>query len=94
MNLECTAQQAPPESLSGRVPADHGRYHLFRFKHSHEGDYLESVVFIYSMPGYACSIRERMLYSSCKAPVTDIIEKAGVTIDKKVYIYLDSALPL
>lgn len=31
-------------------------------------------VFIYSMPGYTCSIRERMLYSSCKSPLLEIVE--------------------
>ena len=28
--------------LEGKVPEDGARYHLFRFKHSHEGDYQES----------------------------------------------------
>jgi len=73
--------------LASKIPEDHGRYHLFRFPHSHEGDYLESIVFIYSMPGYACSIRERMLYSSVKGPITDLIEtKLLIPIDKKVEI--------
>jgi hypothetical protein len=42
-------------------------------------------VFIYSMPGYSCSIKERMLYSSCKAPLLDSIEtQIGLPIIKKV----------
>ncbi len=42
-------------------------------------------VFIYSMPGYKCPIKERMLYSSCKAPVIDVIEQnLGMNVDKKV----------
>ncbi|KAG8439747.1 hypothetical protein GDO86_005790 [Hymenochirus boettgeri] len=61
--------------LPERIPKDAARYHFFLYKHSHEGDYLNSVVFIYSMPGYTCSIRERMLYSSCKGPLLDVIEK-------------------
>ena len=28
--------------LPEKVPEDAARYHLFRFKHTHEGDYLES----------------------------------------------------
>ena len=28
--------------LAGKVPEDSARYHLYRFKHNHEGDYLES----------------------------------------------------
>ena len=61
--------------LPKRIPKDSARYHFFLYKHSHEGDYLESVVFIYSMPGYTCSIRERLLYSSCKSPLLEIVER-------------------
>lgn len=42
-------------------------------------------VFIYSMPGYNCSIRERMLYSSCKNPLVDMVENTlQIEIEKKV----------
>lgn len=40
--------------------------------------------FIYTMPGYNCSIKDRMLYSSCKKAVTDVIESLGIEIHKKV----------
>lgn len=37
------------------------------------------------MPGYKCSIRERMLYSSCKNPLVDMVEnKIQIEIEKKV----------
>ncbi|XP_062327710.1 twinfilin-2-like isoform X2 [Osmerus eperlanus] len=49
-----------------RIPNDTPRYHFFIFRHSHQGQQQEALVFIYSMPGYSCSIKERMLYSSCK----------------------------
>ncbi|GLH07940.1 hypothetical protein R5R35_013055 [Gryllus longicercus] len=79
--------------LVEKVPSDNARYHLFNFKHTHEGDYMESVVFIYSMPGYSCSIKERMLYSSCKGPLLDTIEnKLGVAIVKKLEIDSGSEL--
>ena len=32
-------------------------------------------VFIYSMPGYSVPIKERMLYSSCKNAVVEILQK-------------------
>lgn len=70
--------------LQREVPPDHARYHLYVFKHTHEGDYAESVVFVYSMPGYNCSVKERMMYSSCKAPFVDQIGALGVDIAKKV----------
>uniref|UniRef100_A0A8C4RES9 Twinfilin-1 n=1 Tax=Erpetoichthys calabaricus TaxID=27687 RepID=A0A8C4RES9_ERPCA len=75
------------KDLPGRIPKEAARYHFFLYKHSHEGDYLESTVFIYSMPGYNCSIRERMLYSSCKNPLIDMVEnKLKIEVAKKIEI--------
>ncbi|XP_061107857.1 twinfilin-1-like isoform X2 [Conger conger] len=73
--------------LPKRIPKDAARYHFFLYKHSHEGDYLESTVFMYSMPGYKCSIRERMLYSSCRNPLIDTVENhLRIHIAKKIEI--------
>lgn len=72
--------------LSAQVPNDHARFHIFLFKHSYDGDWLESFVFIYSMPGYNCSVKERMMYSSCKAPFLDTIQNLGVEITKRLEI--------
>ncbi|XP_065133450.1 twinfilin-1a [Paramisgurnus dabryanus] len=75
------------KDLPKRIPKDAARYHFFRFKHSHEGDFLDSIVFIYSMPGYSCGIRERMLYSSCKNPLLDMVEKKlQMEVEKKLEI--------
>jgi hypothetical protein len=39
------------------------------------------------MPGYSVSIKERMLYSSCKNAVTEVIEKFyKIPIAKKVEV--------
>ncbi|XP_011870948.1 PREDICTED: twinfilin isoform X1 [Vollenhovia emeryi] len=81
-----TACDVSLDKLPTKVPSDAARYHLYNFKHTHEGDYTESIVFIYSMPGYSCSIKERMLYSSCKAPLLDLIQSLGVTITKKLEV--------
>ena len=35
-NIEASA-------LSSRIPTDHARYHFLLFKHTHEGDYMESI---------------------------------------------------
>uniref|UniRef100_A0A8C9TQD6 Twinfilin actin-binding protein 2a n=1 Tax=Scleropages formosus TaxID=113540 RepID=A0A8C9TQD6_SCLFO len=73
--------------LPRRVPTDTPRYHFFVYKHRHEGDSLESVVFIYSMPGYSCAIKERMLYSSCKSRLLDDVERDyQLEIAKKIEI--------
>ncbi|ODM92108.1 Twinfilin-1 [Orchesella cincta] len=75
------------QDLPKRVPGSHARYHLFNFPHTHEGDYVESLVFIYSMPGYNCSIKERMLYSSCKAPLIAAMEnQIGLVMEKRMEI--------
>ena len=42
--------------------------------------------FIYTMPGYNCSIKERMLYSSCRNAVVESLEIDGIQIVKKVRI--------
>ncbi|XP_041113954.1 twinfilin-1-like [Polyodon spathula] len=83
------ASTTPTEikDLPKRIPKDSARYHFFLYKHNHEGDYLESIVFIYSMPGYTCSIRERMLYSSCKNPLIDMVEnQLEMEVEKKLEI--------
>ena len=43
-------------------------------------------VFVYSMPGYKCSIKDRMLYSTCKGPLLDVAASLGLEIEKKVSI--------
>lgn len=83
----CSIESTELKDLPLRIPKDSPRYHFFLYKHSHEGDYLESTVFIYSMPGYKCSIRERMLYSSCKNPLVDMVENTlHMEIEKKLEI--------
>uniref|UniRef100_A0A336KE01 Twinfilin n=1 Tax=Culicoides sonorensis TaxID=179676 RepID=A0A336KE01_CULSO len=78
--------------LAKEVPEDHARYHLFLFKHTHEGDYQEAYVFIYTMPGYTCSVKERMMYSSCKGPFLDTIHHHGITVAKKIEVDSGSEL--
>ncbi|KAK9516428.1 hypothetical protein VZT92_024358 [Zoarces viviparus] len=83
----CNTEPTELKDLPLRIPKESPRYHFFLYKHSHEGDYLQSTVFIYSMPGYNCSIRERMLYSSCKNPLVDMVENnLQIEIEKKLEI--------
>merc|ERR1711892_1354275 len=84
----CTTEQ-----LADKVPEESARYHLFRFKHTHQGDYRESGVFIYSMPGYSVPIKERMMYSSCRNAVVDVMEKTlNIPLEKKVEVSIGSEL--
>lgn len=36
------------------------------------------------MPGYKCSIKDRMLYSTCKGPLLDVAASLGLEIEKKI----------
>merc|ERR1719361_1770787 len=80
------------KSLPSRVPEGAPRYHLFRFDHTHEGDFMKSTTFIYTMPGYNCSIKERMLYSSCKNAVVEVLAHEGIEIAKKIEVDSGSEL--
>lgn len=110
IHLVC-AENIIIEKLPSKVPSETARYHLYKFKHTHEGDYTESIgwcfiipmllnvckqyffsVFIYSMPGYNCSVKERMLYSSCKNPLTVTIANLGLEISKKVNCFVSDTL--
>lgn len=42
VHLVC-AENIKVDKLPSKVPNDSGRYHLFRFKHTHEGDYMENI---------------------------------------------------
>lgn len=80
------AENIDIHKLSANIPEDHARFHLYLFKHSYDGDYHENQVFIYSMPGYSISVKERMLYSSTKAPFLDTLNTLGLDIVKKMEI--------
>eukprot|EP00045_Choanoeca_perplexa_P002045 m.22772 g.22772 ORF g.22772 m.22772 type:complete len:341 (+) comp11295_c0_seq1:75-1097(+) len=62
------------DDIPGVIPAEEPRYHVFNYQHNHEGDTLNSIVFIYSCPGFKCSVKERMMYSTCKGPLIDLLE--------------------
>jgi twinfilin-like protein len=68
------------DQLRDEIPNDKGRFHLFRFDHQHEGEQFNQIIFIYSMPGFICSVKERMLYSSCKSEFLQYL-KANLSID-------------
>lgn len=85
--LDASESTMSADDLPTVVPDGFPRYHFFLFKHSFEGDYQESVVFIYSCPGFKSSIKERMLYSSCKEPLISVVEdNLRISIVKKIEI--------
>ncbi|CAF0774401.1 unnamed protein product [Brachionus calyciflorus] len=75
------------DDLKKCIPDDKGRFHLFRFTHTFEGEKFKSVIFIYSMPGFSVSIKERMIYSSTKSEIIQYIKSNfGVEISKTIEI--------
>ena len=43
VNLESKASSLQVSMLPKKVPTDQPRYHVYLFKHSHQGNYLESI---------------------------------------------------
>ncbi|PRP77870.1 hypothetical protein PROFUN_08544 [Planoprotostelium fungivorum] len=78
-------------SLSNEIPTHEPRFHFFNYRHQHEGAQVNSHVFIFSCPDgskgtKSAPIRMRMLYSSSKANVSNILTGVDGKIDTKFEI--------
>eukprot|EP00053_Salpingoeca_punica_P011716 m.104426 g.104426 ORF g.104426 m.104426 type:complete len:359 (+) comp15756_c0_seq2:38-1114(+) len=80
------AETTDAHSIAAKIPNNSARYSVFNFKHNHEGDNMNSIVFVYSCPGYQIPVKERMLYSSCKGPLIDLLTSSGVVLAKNIEI--------
>uniref|UniRef100_A0A0K8SKP2 ADF-H domain-containing protein n=2 Tax=Lygus hesperus TaxID=30085 RepID=A0A0K8SKP2_LYGHE len=86
IDVDMTAKVSNKE-VGSYVPEDTARYHVLKFEYEHENTSKSALIFIYSMPGYSCPIKERMLYSSSKAPLIETVESIlGAKIDKKMEV--------
>jgi len=77
--------------LESQVPADQPRFHFFRYDHEFEGDNLKSIVMVYSCPDgsgntKSAPVRLRMLYSSSKANIENILTQLGGKADLKLEV--------
>jgi len=77
--------------LGKKIRLDEPRFHFFSYKHQFEGKSVNSIVFIYSCPdgshgSKSAPVRMRMLYSSSKANVAEIITQCGGKIAAKLEI--------
>ncbi|VIO87689.1 Uncharacterized protein BM_BM3918 [Brugia malayi] len=87
IKLECSKISISPEELNEVIPRDKPRYHFYRFSHEYNSQNYDSLFFIYSMPSSGCTIKERMLYSSCKQPfLQSALSAANLSPDKKIEI--------
>ncbi|KAF0992829.1 hypothetical protein HZS_3002, partial [Henneguya salminicola] len=72
--------------LDSLTPKDEPRFHFYNYSYSHGGSDLKSKIFIYSAPGFNCSVKHRMIYSTCKSSVIQSYEQGRDLLDKKVSI--------
>lgn len=77
-----------PNQFKSLVPRQKARYHFFVFEHGYDGEIIKSTLFIYTLPPSGhCPVKEKMLYSSCKAPFLDTVQRQiGLNIDRRVSI--------
>jgi len=79
------------DGLISEIPMEQPRFHLFAWTHEFEGSTVTSNVYIYSSPDgssgtKSAPVRMRMLYSSSKANVEEIVKSLGGKIDTKMEI--------
>lgn len=75
------------KDLPTKIPCNSPGYHLILYPHNFDGIYHKSVIFIYSVPGSSTSVKERMLYSSCKSSLMSAIQtKIGLEVHKKLEV--------
>lgn len=77
--------------IASQIPTDEPRFHLFAYDHQHEGTQFRSYVFIFSCPDgsrgtKSAPVRMRMLYSTSKANVTNILSTYNASVDAKFEI--------
>ncbi|VDM98354.1 unnamed protein product [Thelazia callipaeda] len=87
IKLESSKMLTSSEQLNEVIPKEKPRYHFYCFAHEHENKTLNTLFFIYSMPSSGCTIKERMLYSSCKQHFLQAaFLAANLRPDKKIEI--------
>jgi twinfilin-like protein len=69
------------DQFASECNKDNGCFHLYRFIHRFDNVEFKNVLFIYSMPGFSASIKERMLYSSCKNEFLNFIKSNYSLVD-------------
>jgi len=78
-------------SLGKEISTDEPRFHFFAWNHDFEGSNVTSYIYLYSSPDgsngtKSAPVRMRMLYSSSKANVGDILNSVGGKVDGKLEI--------
>lgn len=77
--------------LRDHIPMDQPRFHFFAYPHRNDGKSITSYLYLYSCPDgskgtKSAPVRMRMLYSSSKANVAEIMNQIGGKIDLKLEV--------
>lgn len=84
------------DELNATIPRDFPTYNFFLFTRDTseaKGEDLQCMVFVSSMPSEKCTIREKMLYSSCKSPLlAGVREQLGMEIARKIEVGEDDVV--
>lgn len=91
ITLDHAGKVSSVEDLKGKINKKEPRFHVWAWTHQFKGESITSNVFAYSCPDgsagtKACPVKQRMLYSSSKANVQSIMEKAGGSVDGKIEV--------
>ncbi|VDK42898.1 unnamed protein product [Anisakis simplex] len=87
IKLEDSKRHLTADQLTAAIPRDKPRYSFYRFSHDHNNQHYDSIIFFYSMPSSGSTIKERMLYSSCKQPfLQTVLQNCKLRPDRKVEI--------
>jgi len=84
------------DGLPAKIHLSLPRFHFFGYAHDHEGEEVRSFVYVYSCPdgssgSQSAPVRQRMLYSSSKANVANLVSSVA-TVGAKVEINTGSDL--
>jgi twinfilin-like protein len=86
-NEPATSFDLSKKSIASLTPKDHARYHLVAYNHQHNKKQTKATLFIYSIPSSGCPVKERMLYSSVKNSLLQVIQeesKIGINVDRRI----------
>jgi twinfilin-like protein len=77
ITLAMAESNITPAAVAGRIPESKPRYTFYHYPNS------DALIFIYTCPS-GSSIKERMLYASCRAGVVILATSQGLTVSQKV----------
>ncbi|CDW52152.1 twinfilin 1 [Trichuris trichiura] len=82
------ASQIPCDQVKMHIPTNCPRYHFYALRRDGaNASPIVLVIFFYTLPSEGSSIKERMLYSTCKGPFLETVEDVvGIRIQRKVEV--------